>query len=304
MSGLFCSPGCGNISAIDSTSKTASTGVVVNALGDTHSQWKPSVFISDPYVNQYAPRNHGKLRQTIEYHAGTAHGLAEDNSGNLWVASIAQEGVYEFAPNSSRPIRSIPQSLLQEWPVGVAICPDGEIYVSDELSEQPPRLGAVFVYDYNSLYQLAEPTPSDLDQGGFVQCDAHSNVYLDYSDKSGIVRFVTTPAGSYGAWQPMPMKLDGVIDFKIMRSGDVVVPADSEVDFYHPKAKTPYRTIGGFSGASALAFRQDEKTLWVLDTPLEKVFEIDVATGAIIGALTKAFPAGAVDVLAVPADQR
>ncbi len=60
------------------------------------SQWPASVFISDGYVNVYAPRNHGKLRQTIDSYTGNANGLAEDRSGNLWVASLAQEGVYRI----------------------------------------------------------------------------------------------------------------------------------------------------------------------------------------------------------------
>lgn len=104
------------------------------------------------------------------------------------MASLAQEGVYEYAPNSDHPTRFISQRQFQEWPEGVAICPDGEIYVSDLISEGSPRVGAVFVYDYSTLYQLAEVTPSDLQQGGFVQCDGSSNVYLDYFDKSEIGR--------------------------------------------------------------------------------------------------------------------
>ncbi len=201
-------------------------------------------------------------------------------------------------------MRFISQKQLQEWPEGVAICPDGEIYVSDLVSEGSPRIGAVFVYDYDTLYQLAEVTPSDFLQGGFVQCDANSNVYLDYYDKNGEAQFVTTPAGSYGAWTPMPMKLPGTVDFKVMRSGDIVVPNVTEVDFYHATAKTPYRTIGGFSGATDLAFLQGEKTLWVLDTSVHEAFEINVASGATIGAIKKKLNDNAVDILVAPADQR
>ena len=211
--------GC-NGAATMSPHPANSTAIVDESIirAAAHSQWAPSVFISDTYVDVYAPRNHGKLRQTIESYDGNANGLAEDQAGNLWVASLAQEGVYEYGPNSNQPMRHISQSQLQEWPEGVAICPDGEIYVSDLISEGSPRIGAVFVYDYNTLYELAEVTPSDLEQGGFVQCDAKSNVYLDYYDKSGDVHFVTTPEGSYGSWTSMPMKLPGTVDFKVMGS--------------------------------------------------------------------------------------
>lgn len=60
--------------------------------------------------------------------------LAEDRSGDLFVANVSSKGgwVSVYAPGSSKPVREIPNGLRRTW--SIAVAPSGTLYVSSFIS--------------------------------------------------------------------------------------------------------------------------------------------------------------------------
>jgi hypothetical protein len=261
--------------------------------------WAPSIFVANgaSYVDQFTVRK-GRERRVIEDGAQDAYGLAVDRRENLWVASFAQNSVTEYAPNTDVPERRLDETAHAEWPIGIAIC-NRNVYVSNQYSSEF-KVGSVLVFDYGTLQQVATLVAPDLEYGYYAHCDRHGNVFLDYVDTSGAYKFVEFRRGHNAYPKSVPITLQYPVDFQIMRSGDLVVPNLTTVDFYHPGERAPYRSISGFSSATAVSLSRREDRMWVLDRGTTLIDEVDVQNGdtlQTIGAGKLDFPE---DVLAVP----
>ncbi|HEX2979829.1 MAG TPA: hypothetical protein VHO48_06175, partial [Anaerolineaceae bacterium] len=117
-----------------------------------------------------------------------AGGLAVDNAGNGYIAS-PMNGVLLKVPTTGGPATQVADSTVLTRPLGVAVAPDGTVYVANNGRNQiiAIRSGVTSVFAISG---------ASLDQPCGVTVDASGNLYIVESHGSRIVKFTPQGAGT------------------------------------------------------------------------------------------------------------
>jgi hypothetical protein len=176
----------GTLSALAPVLPAARRQNSVQPIGPKKSAtWKASVFVSDyggasstGAVYQFAPNKTGKVLGTIK-DVVNPQGMDMDSKGDLWVASTGSYQVNEYTPGTYT--ASTVLSDPNEFPVSVAVCPNGTVYVMNayNVSFGP---GDIEIYAAGATSPSGTISDANIYVPYFAACDANNVLWFDYAN--------------------------------------------------------------------------------------------------------------------------
>src|SRR5215469_7436355 len=202
----------------------STVGFVRNAsAGATSGRAKAAIFVANDFdVAAFPLGTSGNIPPVVlTTDFAAPRGIARDSKGRIYVTNVIGDSISVFAPTATgntRPLAVIggPHTRLSS-PMGIAIGPDGTIYVADgalrsggAVTVYPPLGNGVGTLDEAPVAEIAgSKTLLDLPNG--IALDSHGNIYVpcEVGDpfvspkKFDVGRIVVYAAGSSGNAKPM-----------------------------------------------------------------------------------------------------
>jgi hypothetical protein len=236
--------------------------------------WSASVFVSDAggtgdgAVYQFTSNKKGKLLGSIT-DVVNPQGMDSDSNGNLWVASTGNSTIRAYPPGVYKAATVL--SDPDEFPVSVAVCPNGTVYGSNayDLSFLP---GNIVIYSPGSTSPTGTVPDGNIYSATFVACDANNVLwydYLDYTYNPNVASYNGTTVTEYGSLGLTPNTIPGGI--RAGKNGTTLAIADqgaATIDLFTKSnpAAGPYATLKGlFSDPVSFSFIKSQSDVWVAD---------------------------------------
>jgi hypothetical protein len=273
--------------------------------------WGASVFVSDfgtqtspGAVYQFASKKNGKLLGTIS-DVVNPQGMDTDSNGNLWVASTGNSTIREYPKGKF--VATTVLSDNDEFPVSVAVCPNGTIYGSnaDDYSQLP---GNIVIYASGSTSPTGTVPETNIFRSYFVACDQSNTLWFDYinlSNQPAVASYNGTTVTEYGSLGLTPYEAPGGI--RASNDGKTLAIVDqsaAQIDFFTKSnlSQGPYLKLGNvFTLPVSFSFIKSQKNVWVADDTKLEALEVTlkgkvpatVGTGTLVTPIDAfVFPAG------------
>jgi len=274
----------------------------------TIKAWAASVFVSDfggpsgtGAVYQFASKKNGKLLGAIS-DVVNPQGLDTDSTGKLWVASTGNSTIRAYTPGFYT--ASTVLSDAGEFPVSVAVCPNGTIYGSNayDVSQLP---GNIEIYAPGATSPTGVVPDANIYSARFAACDQNNVLwysYFDYFFDPNIASYDGTNVVEYGS---LGLNFPGGI--RAANNGTTLAIADqtmSTVDLFTKSNLSggPFLKLGKyFSDPVSFSFIKSQLYVWVCDdAKLDAVEETlkgkspgTLGTGSLVQPIDSlVFPAG------------
>jgi len=250
-------------------------------LSEDAKSGSAKVYVSDAELGEVLIYNAAKPTAPI----GTiTNGISEplgtfvDASGNLYVANIGSNTVTVYPKGKTAPSMTYSSGL--SGPIGVAVGSDGTVYV--------PEFETGAVVEYYKGKTKPSLTLAVPDAEG-VALDAKNNLYVSFNDPSTGEGAVEEFAPKKKTGTNLGITVEFAGDVKLNKKGDLLLEdQDAQaVDFYKPKAKSPYGSISasGFDTYKE-ALNAAETELYIATVSDEVDIFDAVPSGKNVGAIT------------------
>jgi hypothetical protein len=262
--------------------ESAARPAAPHAVSPDKKPWVNVVAVSDfggsgaGAVYLFGSKNNGKLLGTIS-DVVNPQGLDADASGNLWVASTGNSTIRMYPPKTFTAATILTDP--DEFPVSVAVCPNGTVYGSNyqDLSFLP---GNIVVYAPGATSPSGTVPDANIFIALFAACDANNVLWFDYMNydyNPAVASYDGTTVTEYGSLGLTPYTLPGGI--RAGNNGTTLAIADQGAALIYLFTKSnlaggPYKKIKGiFSDPVSFSFPKKQHDVWVADDTLKEGIE-------------------------------
>jgi hypothetical protein len=232
--------------------------------------WKASVFVSDyggasstGAVYQFAPNKTGKLLGTIK-DVVNPQGMDMDSKGDLWVASTGSYQVNEYTPGTYT--ASTVLSDPNEFPVSVAVCPNGTVYVMNayNVSFGP---GDIEIYASGATSPSGTISDANIYVPYFAACDANNVLWFDYANYNFYTAVASYNGSTVTEYGTLNIGFPGGI--RVGKNGTTLGITDQyegvELFTKSDVSAGPYFTLPVSDIPVSFSFNKKQTDVWVAD---------------------------------------
>jgi hypothetical protein len=274
----------------------------VPAIRPAHKRWKGSVFISDYLGNQgsgvvYQFEGSVKKAKVIGTITDVQNpqGMDVDSEDNLYVTSTNGQAVNVYAANNytATSVLSDPSA----YPISVAACPNGTVYVSNVYtfgtgSQYAP--GNILIYAKGATTSSGQVPDSNIYSSRYVTCDANNVLWFDYFDDyffSAVASYDGKKVTEYGS-----LNIAYAGGIRATNNGQIVISdQDVGIEFFDPSNMSagPSTTFSSYSlnmtDPVSFSFGNGDGDLFVADALAPAVDDINVKKAKLAGSYPYSF---------------